>query len=205
MAVPLICLAFGSIFIGYVTRDMFIGLGTDFFGNSIFVLPKNQCMVDSEFIPTYIKLVPLFLSAFGGLLSFFILSTFGNPKHAYDLKMDYFGNKIYKYLNKKWYVDQVYNEFIVVPVLNFGYRTSFKLLDRNVIEFFGPFGISSKIAQISQNVSLVQSGLVYHYAFLMLVGVTFAVAYICLWDTLFCFIDPRLYGILIVAAFNLKI
>jgi NADH-ubiquinone oxidoreductase chain 5 len=101
MAIPLICLAFGSIFIGYLTRDMIIGLGTNFFEHSIFVLPKNLSIIDSEFIPTYIKLIPLFFSVLGAVVSFGILSSFGDPKYAYDLKMNFLGNKIYKYLNKK--------------------------------------------------------------------------------------------------------
>jgi NADH-ubiquinone oxidoreductase chain 5 len=101
MAIPLICLAFGSIFIGYLTRDMIIGLGTNFFEHSIFVLPKNLSIIDSEFIPTYIKLIPLFFSVLGAVVSFGIFSSFGDPKYAYDLKMNFLGNKIYKYLNKK--------------------------------------------------------------------------------------------------------
>jgi NADH-quinone oxidoreductase subunit L len=74
----------------------------------------------------------------------------------------------------------VYNEFIVVPALNFGYGISFKLIDRSVIEFFGPYGISNAVSSASQNIGKFQSGLMYHYAFVMLVGVTSLVAAICL-------------------------
>ena len=60
MAIPLMILAFASIFIGYLSRDMFIGLGTDFFQNSLTTLPNHVLYVDSEFLPTHIKLIPLF-------------------------------------------------------------------------------------------------------------------------------------------------
>jgi len=53
---PLLILGLGSIFFGYITRDMIIGLGTSFFGNAIFVLPKNAgTAIDAEFISTFIK------------------------------------------------------------------------------------------------------------------------------------------------------
>ncbi len=45
MALPLILLALGSIFLGYLGKDMMIGLGTDFWGNALFVLPKKPCSV----------------------------------------------------------------------------------------------------------------------------------------------------------------
>jgi NADH-ubiquinone oxidoreductase chain 5 len=53
---PLLILGLGSIFFGYITRDMVIGLGSSFFGNSIFILPKNTGFaIDAEFISTFIK------------------------------------------------------------------------------------------------------------------------------------------------------
>tara|TARA_B110000967_G_scaffold210072_1_gene270234 strand:- start:1672 stop:2484 length:813 start_codon:yes stop_codon:yes gene_type:complete len=51
MALPLAILAIPSIFIGYLSKDMLIGLGTDFWGNSLHVIPKNMNMIDAEFIP----------------------------------------------------------------------------------------------------------------------------------------------------------
>ena len=50
MAFPLVVLAFGSIFVGYLTRDMIIGVGTQFWGSSLFTLPANE-FIEAEFIP----------------------------------------------------------------------------------------------------------------------------------------------------------
>lgn len=197
MALPLILLAFGSIFIGYLTRDMIIGLGSDFFGSAIYTLPINQSLPESEFIPTHIKLIPLFFSIFGGTLSFIILNSLGNPRYAYSLKMTHLGNKLYTYLNKKWYIDQVYNEFIVVPALNLGYNVTFKLVDRSVIEFFGPYGISHLVMASSAQVARLQSGLLYHYAFVTLTGATFFLAFISLSEYSALLLDPRLGGIFV--------
>jgi NADH-ubiquinone oxidoreductase chain 5 len=55
MSVPLVILAIGAIFVGYVFRDAFIGLGTDFFAQSIYVKAENVNMAEAEFIPVIVK------------------------------------------------------------------------------------------------------------------------------------------------------
>lgn len=64
MSLPLIILAIFSIFFGYITKDIFIGLGSDFFSdNSLFIHPKHEIMLDTEFaVPTFYKLLPLFFT-----------------------------------------------------------------------------------------------------------------------------------------------
>jgi NADH-ubiquinone oxidoreductase chain 5 len=63
------CLVTGSIFFGYFLKDYFIGIGTVFFKDSIFFLPKNFSLIDSEFCPYFIKLLPTFFSLSGGFLA----------------------------------------------------------------------------------------------------------------------------------------
>jgi NADH-ubiquinone oxidoreductase chain 5 len=75
MAFPLCVLAIGSIFAGYFTRDMIIGVGTDFWGNSIFVLPSNMILLEAEFIPHYIKLTPVCFSLAGATSSMILYSS----------------------------------------------------------------------------------------------------------------------------------
>jgi len=55
MSIPLVILAFGSIFVGYIFRDLFIGMGTPFFDNSIFVLPENYKVSEAEFLEPILK------------------------------------------------------------------------------------------------------------------------------------------------------
>ena len=78
MTIPLFILSFGSIFSGYLMKDLFIGLGSDFFIDSIFVLSSNLIIIDSEFIPFYIKLIPTILSLFGMFSGVFFIAYF-NP------------------------------------------------------------------------------------------------------------------------------
>ena len=61
MTVPLGLLAIPSMFIGYLTKDLFIGLGSDFWGNAIFINPANFQLIDAEFLPFLPKILPLLL------------------------------------------------------------------------------------------------------------------------------------------------
>jgi NADH-ubiquinone oxidoreductase chain 5 len=79
MFIPLFILSFGSIFIGYISRDLFIGLGSSFWKNAIFVLPINEKLLLSEFgVPFSIKLIPVFFSFLGAFLAFGLYMNFKN-------------------------------------------------------------------------------------------------------------------------------
>jgi hypothetical protein len=60
----------------------------------------------------------------------------------------------------------------------FGYVSSFKTLDRGIVEIFGPYGLTLLIGSLSKEISRLQSGFIYHYAFVMLIGVTFYLTFI---------------------------
>ena len=62
MCAVLFILAMGSIYAGWLFRPMFIGLGSDFWNNSIFIKPNNGLMVEAEFLPPFIKIIPLVLT-----------------------------------------------------------------------------------------------------------------------------------------------
>ena len=109
-----ICFALGvltipSIFAGYYFKDMIIGLGTDFWGNAIIVLPENMNAIDSEFIKHSFKILPVLLSLIG-TFSAFLFYSFANHS-LFRLKTSIFGKKIYNFLNKKWFFDKIYNEY----------------------------------------------------------------------------------------------
>jgi NADH-ubiquinone oxidoreductase chain 5 len=101
MTLPLFILSIGSIFVGYLLRDMYIGLGSSFFGNSIWVLPQNYLMVEAEFISdTYIKWIPVILSILGASFAIFFLHF--TPQFLISLKNTYLGKETYKFLSNKW-------------------------------------------------------------------------------------------------------
>jgi NADH-ubiquinone oxidoreductase chain 5 len=70
--VPLFILAICSVSSGFLFKDLFIGLGTTFFQNTILIKNENYTFTDAEFIPSYIKLIPIYFSIESALLSVYI-------------------------------------------------------------------------------------------------------------------------------------
>lgn len=197
MAIPLVILAFGSIFVGYITKDMLIGLGTNFWGNSLFTLPQNVSLIESEFIPYWIKLIPVLFSISGAILAFILYHFYAN--YLFIFKVSYLGRKLYSFLSKKWYFDKIYNDFIVQKFLDFGYNISFKTLDRGIIEVIGPYGIVKTIGNLTRVITNLQSGYIYHYAFIMFTGMTLFISLISLSSYISPIFDITLYFIFMLA------
>jgi proton-translocating NADH-quinone oxidoreductase chain L len=188
---PLILLAFGSIFVGYMAKDMMIGLGTNFWSNALFVLPKNSVLLESEYIPQTQKFIPLIFTFLGAFLAYIINITL--VFQTYQFKITKLGRNLYMFLNKRWFFDKVYNDYISQPALVFGYTTSFKTLDKGSFEILGPSGIAVTFLNLTRYFSKLQSGMIYHYAVVMLLGLTALITIGSLWDILELLIDNRLY------------
>ncbi|MDD0473415.1 hypothetical protein PFI47_10765, partial [Streptococcus pneumoniae] len=109
MSVPLIILAVFSIFFGFITKDIFIGLGSDFFAdNSLFIHPIHEIMLDTEFaVPTLFKLLPLFFTISLSIIS--IIFTEFYPKPLISFKYSSFGHNVFSFLNQRFLVELYYN------------------------------------------------------------------------------------------------
>ena len=173
MGIPLGLLAFGSIFIGYLSKDLFVGSGSNFWNNSIFIQPTHNTMIDSEFLPIIIKLLPVIFS-FSGLFSAFYLYFF-QFKFLYKLKISTYGLYLYNFLNRKWYFDKIYYEYINQYILKVGYNFSYKMIDKGLIEMIGPYGLVSFFSYISQKIIKIQTGYIYHYSLLILISTIFLI------------------------------
>ena len=197
----LIMLVFPSIFAGFFLKDMFIGMGSDFWGNSIYILPQNMKKIDSEFIPLNFKLLPVCLSMLG-VLSSFVFYTFFS-RFLLNLKFSIIGKKIYNFFNKKWFFDKIYNEFFTQFLMKFGYRVSYKILDRGIIEILGPLGLSIIIQKKSKILYNLQTGFIYHYTLLFLISTTLILSSRQFSIIFYNFLDYRLFFIFFVFSFFL--
>jgi NADH-ubiquinone oxidoreductase chain 5 len=197
MALPLFLLSIGSIFVGYVSRDMIIGVGTDFWSNALFTHPNNLTLLEAEFIPHSIKLVPVIFSLTGAITAFYMYTW--SIDTLYNLKISNTGRVLYTFLNRKWFFDKTYTEFITQSALHHGYHTTYKMVDRGVIELLGPHGISQVLYQKSKNLSKFQSGHLYHYTLVMLIGISLPLALIAFNKVSVSIGDPRLYVLFLVS------
>ena len=186
MSLPLFILSIFSIFIGYLTKDMFIGFGTNFWGASIFIKPVNYLMTDIEFLNVSLKLLPLVVTLLGIFCAYF-LYTF-RVHEFFQLKQasDKFYN-VFNFLNKKWYFDRIYNQFFVESALHTGYSYFYKTIDRGLIEKLGPVGIYDSIYFLINRIKGYQNGFILDYLayFVIAMVATFATFYFNSFNTLF--------------------
>jgi len=166
--IPLFVLSLFSIFFGYIASDIYVGLGSDFMGASLFQHPSNITLVEAEFsLPIFIKLLPAIVTLIGAgsaLLFYhkyylFIL-TLTNTK---------LGRTVYTFLNYKYLIDIIYNNYIIQGGLQMGYSIS-KILDRGIIELVGPFGLSSVVKNTGDNIAKLDTGIVTSYALYIVLG-----------------------------------
>jgi NADH-ubiquinone oxidoreductase chain 5 len=166
ISIALCFLAVPSIFIGFCTKDMLVGVGTDFFGTAIYNNPKTLHVFDAEFVEFFYKILPVTLSLFGAGLSFFLYNF--QSSFLFYIKISTVGRKIYKFLNKKWFFDKIYNECFGQFFFKFGYSMSYKYIDRGTFEIIGPTGLSSVALRTAQKLHRSQTGSLYHYTLIIL-------------------------------------
>ena len=160
MTVPLIVLAIGSIVVGFVFKNLFLDFD-NFWKNSIFLLnPLSQ-----EHPPFWFLILTPTLVTLSIPISYLIFI-------KYSKVSDYLAesNKpLYLFLKNKWYFDEVYEYSIINPCKKIG-SYFWRGVDGLVIDKFGPDGISKLIKIFSLKAVKFQSGYIYQYAFIMLLG-----------------------------------
>ena len=173
--IPLIILAIFSIFFGFVTKDIFIGLGTGFFSdNSIFVHPSHEILLDTEFaVPVLFKLLPLFFTISLSILS--ILFSEFTPNLLTKFKFSNIGYNIFSFFNQRFYIELIYNKYIVEYILRLGGQTT-KSLDKGSVEYLGPYGLERGLLSLSRNINSLSTGVVTTYALYILMGLIFYIS-----------------------------
>jgi len=173
--VPLIVLAIFSIFFGYLTKDIFIGLGTNFFSdNSLFIHPNHEIMLDTEFaVPILFKLLPFILTVLLSLISI-ILSEFF-PKLLINLKFSKLGYNIFSFFNQRFFIELIYNKYIIEFIFKLGGQTT-KILDKGSIELLGPYGLEKGLINFSNNINNLSTGIITTYALYILIGLIFYIS-----------------------------
>lgn len=173
--IPLVLLSFGSIFSGFLFKDIFVGVGTDVFDRSIFTLDTfSTSLLKAEFLPLHIKQIPTFFSLLGIFLSLYL--NHYSAKFLFYIKVTH--KYIYNFFVQKWYFDTIYSELVAKKIYNIGYSHTFKNIDKGLLEFLGPLGISYYIYILSKNIRLLFVDYIYNYfslAIIMLLVVNFSI------------------------------
>lgn len=148
---PLLILLLGSVVIGFILQ---------------FTVLKDELPI---MIPNINKFMPLILSLIGASLSIFL---------GYKLiswwKLGILNPsmKIYSLFNNAWYFDSVINHYIVKPTLKFGHSISYKLIDNQLLEYFGPTKVYSDITNSSNTISKFHLGKISIYVFMVIIFIS---------------------------------
>ena len=163
MIIPLIVLSIGSLFVGFLFKDIFISHSDtyNFWNNSIKFL--NPLSTDHP--PLFIIITTPILVTLSIPLSYYL---FIKNKKLTNLIVE--SNKsMYNFFLNKWYFDELYEVTFVKPIKKIG-LFFWRSVDIKIIDRFGPDGISEIIKVFSLKAKKFQSGFIYEYAFIMLLG-----------------------------------
>lgn len=176
MLVPLIVLAFGALIAGFAFSGLFIGdTQTAFWSGTIFTSADNHVLRDLHNVPSWVKLSPLLMMLSGFVLAYIMYIRY--PKWPGEIAEQH--DLIYKFLLNKWYFDEIY-DFLFVRPAKWIARVLWKGGDGAIIDGLGPDGIASSVQRVTRRIVGLQTGFVYHYAFVMLLGVASFVTWLML-------------------------
>ena len=164
ITIPLLLLVVGSIFSGFLFKEFLIGHDyNNFWKDSILILEK----FDHSGIPLWLLVITPFFVTILIPVSFYLYIKKTNVLDGIVLKY----KSLYNFLLNKWYFDELYNQIIIKPTKFIG-SFFWEKGDIKIIDRLGPDGISKIIKIISNKSSKFQSGYIYDYAFIMLIGLS---------------------------------
>lgn len=169
MLVPLYVLAIGAVFAGMIGFPYFSS-GASFWGASL-VTYEHQ--VHPPFYIVYLPLV-IALSGIGLAYLYYIVRT-DLPEKTAKMFLP-----LYHFFYNKWWFDEIYEAFFVKPASTFG-QLFWKGGDKAMIDGLGPDGVSAVTQRLARRVSALQTGYLYHYAFMMMVGLLALMSWVVYW------------------------
>jgi NADH-quinone oxidoreductase subunit L len=164
---PLLLLSVGAIGAGYAFVEHFVGAErAEFWRGAIFTLPTNHILDQVANVPEWVVWAPLTVTAIGfiGALYVYVL------KEGLGARIAANNGPLWKFLYNKWYFDELYDFVFVKGAKALG-DLFWKGGDQKIIDGLGPDGVSAVSAIVGRGAGRIQSGYVYHYAFVMLLGV----------------------------------
>ncbi len=170
MLLPLVGLSIGAIFSGFVFKDYFIGsYFMEFWNNSIFFIKQFTL----SHPPLWFLLITPTLVLAAIPIAYYLF-----VKNENFLKQFIDTNKpLYNFLLNKWYFDELYDFIFVNPAKKIG-KFFWNIGDILIIDGFGPNGFAKIVKLVSDRAVQFQSGFLYHYAFVILIGLSILLTYI---------------------------
>ena len=176
MLVPLLLLSVGAVAAGFAFQGQFIGHEqVEFWRGAIFNAPTNHVLHEMHAVPLGVVLAPLIISAIGLLGAVYVYLM----RPGMGARIAANGGPLHTFLYNKWFFDELYGFVFVKGAKALG-DLFWKVGDQKIIDGLGPDGVARASALAGRGLGRIQSGYLYHYAFVMLLGVAGLLSY-ALW------------------------
>ncbi|MBY0343912.1 MAG: NADH-quinone oxidoreductase subunit L [Sphingomonadales bacterium] len=172
MLIPLGVLTIGAVAAGQVFAPAFLD-NAEFWNGSIFY---NEALIHAmHAVPYWVKYTAFVVMILGFAGAY--LAYIAKPDIPAKFVSTFSG--LHNFVFRKWYFDELYDAIFVKPAFALG-RAFWKLGDVGTIDRFGPNGIAWVVERSAVAAKSIQSGYVYTYALIMLLGLVAAVTYVLL-------------------------
>jgi len=171
MAIPLVMLSIGAVTAGFVFHGWFIEPEAGAFWRGSIAFNEHLMHAMHE-VPLMVKLAATIVMLLGLLVAWltYVRAPEFPAKFADSFRV------LYRFLLHKWYFDEIYHAAFVRPAFFFG-RLFWHRGDERTIDRFGPNGSAWVVQFGSRWAAKLQTGYIYTYAFVMLIGLTAAVTW----------------------------
>ncbi len=173
MLIPLGLLAIGAIAAGYFFVENFVGHHQEEFWNgSIFNAATNHILHEMHNAPAWVLWAPLVVTAIGFLVAVYVYIL----KEGMGARIAAQEGPLWRFLYNKWFFDELYDATFVRGARFLG-DLFWKGGDQKIIDGLGPDGVSAASMLVGKGTGRLQTGYVYHYAFVMLLGIAGLLTY----------------------------
>ena len=167
--IPLILLAIGSIFMGYITKEIFIGVGSTLV-SGVYINPMNKIGIEIEEIKGLEKVLPLIATLMGGVI-YVLLRRMRREEE--EMGVRYEGRWLSRVVGRTgrgydWW-DNIYNGLVISGGSKVAYVMA-KNIDKGIVELIGPLGLRRVLGGISRRMMELDSGYILHYGLYIVIG-----------------------------------
>ena len=172
MLIPLGVLSIGAIAAGQVFAPKFLDDTSIWAGSIFYNEPLIHAMHAVPYLVKYAALIAMLLGFAGAYVAYI-------AKPDIPAKFVATFPALHNFVYRKWYFDELYDVIFVKPAFWLG-RKFWQLGDIGTIDHFGPNGIAWVVERSADAAKSIQSGYVYTYALIMLLGLVAAITYVLL-------------------------
>lgn len=176
MLIPLALLAVGAVFSGLfgVKALNIVAVDNNFFIDSIFLKPENMNLLEeAHHVPFIIKVAPLLVGVFAIALAYYLYL----KNTALPAIIARKARLLYNISKNKWYFDEIY-EFALVKSTKKAGDLLWRVVDVKIVDGLGPNGIMAVCRNFASSCSKIQTGLIFHYATWMILGIAVILAFL---------------------------